>query len=233
MTSLSAMNVYTTSSFRTSSGRTWSQIRVTSAAGPKASRLPPLRTACSRRCVRRSTPFTPTQCMSLATRRKKGATWFRPLRFMTRLRGCSVASSSDDFQQAVVDSISDSTSIVCDVSPYRLSDDEVLSMSWKDFVTHIKHRSRYFFSTPVEVDPIDDETIQPATFLNSLSRMISDLELFRETEEAWFRARVHKAGEDVASGASLGTPPEARILEQNESCRDLHVLWSLGTRNGR
>ena len=118
---------------------------------------------------------------------------------------------SDDFQQAVVDSISDSTSIVCDVSPYRLSDDEVLSMSWKDFVTHIKHRSRYFFSTPVEVDPIDDETIQPADFLNSLSRMISDLELFRETEEAWFRARVHKAGEDVASGASLGTPPEARF----------------------
>lgn len=116
---------------------------------------------------------------------------------------------SDDFHQLIVDSISGSTWIVCDVEPYRLSDGEVLALSWRDFVEYIKHRSRYFFTTPVACDEINDETIHPAQFLDRLSRMISDSELFHETEDPWFRARVHKPTDRVDSGGTLGTPPYA------------------------
>ncbi len=118
---------------------------------------------------------------------------------------------SDEFHEWVADAIFDQTWIVCDISPYRMSDREVLASGWKGFVSQVKHRSRYFFSVRADREAMDDEEIAPADFLDHLSRMISNSELVRDSHEKWFRARIHGAREKVDCGAALGTPPEARF----------------------
>lgn len=122
---------------------------------------------------------------------------------------------SDEFRQTVVDSIEAHTEIVCDVDPYRLSEDDILSVSWKGFVEHVKHRSRFFVSRmPVDRDDLDDETIHPAEFLSRLSVVISRSGLVHESDEVWYRARVHDADVEIDSGGTLGTPRHARFANR-------------------
>ncbi|MGH9893777.1 MAG: HEPN-associated N-terminal domain-containing protein, partial [bacterium] len=116
---------------------------------------------------------------------------------------------SDDFQEAIAEAISGQTWIVCDSDPYGLSYSEVLKFGWDDFVRHVKHRSRYFFSVPEDEDREDRESISPSDFLARLSSMIEDLGLIRDSDAPWFRARIHPVEVSVDSGGTLGTPEEA------------------------
>lgn len=111
----------------------------------------------------------------------------------------------------------------CQVDPYGLRKEEVLTSSWEDFSDYVKHKSRYIFFK------IDDEKrreydidlIPISQMLDRISDEILTLDeeekIIRniEVDSSIFRARVHKKDEKLSNAKDFGTVPTENAIYSN------------------
>lgn len=99
---------------------------------------------------------------------------------------------------------------------FGLSEDEELRYGWGDFVTAVKHRSRYLFMLPAKGETEFDK-IPPHKMLDEIGQVVINVELVKEMKAGthWFRARIHDPAESYSTPSELGTVPKEKTKYPN------------------
>jgi len=94
---------------------------------------------------------------------------------------------------------------------FDLAPEEALQYGWEAFVSHVSHRTRFFFAGGAGVEEDHDpREISPADMMTALGRVIAERGRVRPLPVGTLlhRARLHRRGDPPPAGAKqLGTPP--------------------------
>jgi hypothetical protein len=115
----------------------------------------------------------------------------------------------------------------CPRDPYRLAHHEVLTSSWGVFSRYVKETSRYLFLSTGRSTEADSELVAPAAMLEELRVAIVNSGLIRRLPAGreLFRARRHKADEELATAAALGSPPAERAAASRMSAVGIPMFY--------
>lgn len=114
---------------------------------------------------------------------------------------------SECLQQDISDSISDRQ--WCKKGFYQLDPSEVLLHGWNEFVSVVKHKSRFVFYRVNEQENLRGyEEIPPNAFLDALCGVISDLNMYETipAEKQLVRVRIHSRKEVIVKATEIGPP---------------------------
>lgn len=86
---------------------------------------------------------------------------------------------------------------------------ELLAYSWQSFVYAVKHKTRYFFSSPIKSEDCEYDERSPSDLLFSIGTFVSTNGLCRlfDAGEVLYRARIWDAGADAPTAQNIGAPP--------------------------
>ncbi len=95
--------------------------------------------------------------------------------------------------------------------------DEVLTDAWTEFCEAVKYHTRYVIWLLPEVEDIGAGEIQLSRILDYIARLLSELELFKDTtdERCFWRAHCHDEPEIQLSATRLGTVPKKLARKDN------------------
>ena len=104
----------------------------------------------------------------------------------------------------------------CERDFYGLSEHEYLTYSWSHFCNLITHKRRFFFQD-VSDNLDEEERIPTDKMLKSLKNYFQEFDLFSKfcQSQTIYRVRYCKEGEELASPADLGPPPEEKAVQAN------------------
>lgn len=119
------------------------------------------------------------------------------------------------------------STLYCDKEPYRDSENEVLRLSWEEFVFSVKHKTRFlFFGGDVEAL---DERIHPSKILQKIGEYLLEFDLFVKKEKGtdFYRARVVEKSLNPSVAQELGSPPhEYAILPNRMTAAGISHFYS-------
>lgn len=101
---------------------------------------------------------------------------------------------------------------------FSLGTFDALQFGWKEFVTEIKHRTRYLFRDIThDATQSDPEVAAPSEMLEELATLIEDFELVQRLspDTDIFRARIHSRRERFSTAAELGPPSRDDAIISN------------------
>lgn len=99
----------------------------------------------------------------------------------------------------------------CERDPFSLTEDQTLLYGWRDFSRFVIGEARYVFFrvTPLSHDPYQHDEMNPIEILDSLGKIVEELDLLDviEPTASIKRVRIVELSDTLVSAKELGSPP--------------------------
>jgi hypothetical protein len=140
----------------------------------------------------------------------------------------SDVSDNEDVLNEIIESIGDET--WCKVNPYGFSGEERYQVSWEQFCRTVKHKTRYFFDSPVAAQEqfgSDHDLTPVAEVLAEIARVIRNagLDATIGVETPLFRVRPHESPLVCGTASDLGPPPDDVAVNNRMSAAGVSVFY--------
>jgi len=141
----------------------------------------------------------------------------------------SDVSDNEDVLKEIIDCLGDET--WCDQNPYGYSGAERYNVSWSAFCRTVKHKTRYFFTVPPEVDDrfgSDNELTPVPEVLSEIAGIIETASLDKTLppDTSLFRIRPHHPTIVCNDCGSLGPPPQEKATNNRMSPAGVSVFYA-------
>jgi hypothetical protein len=137
--------------------------------------------------------------------------------------------ANDKFEEYVIDAFRET--VFCQLDPYGLSEGEALHFGWNNLSETVKHRQRFVFLLPDDIEQHDEPGIEiprAAKMLEELARLIREYQLVKELAAGTrlYRCRPHPVRKRYSTAKALGVPRNEKASQSRMSPAGIPMFYA-------